>query len=739
MQTTPGASSNLPPNWAELLNKHHEPLPTPSTPSTWDAPPPAADEQNWEPQSTPSGTKEPVKNPAGDEIEEDHTSCSLSSVGELDGDEDLDEKPGQDAGQMPPSWTSEQWKDWEDAAGGTDDDDGVFMQLSMSEEAEIHNLGIYDEGRRELRGMLRELSNLETMEEGPEGRWALRAWLVRWRHILGVLQSLTDILERRLSPQVGCTLPTVREPREAAQRTRLLGLAGRLTSILLGVANDLVNYHRRLSARLPEGVRLPPRPAQPRRSRSRSRDAPGRREEVEEEDDGAAFVQTFNMEEWQGLINHGILGADIGELDGWLGELALRTGDRNVQAHVRAQHMWSLGVFTRALRNAVRTLTFVVSTLERREVHGGMFLPSDDDTRARVLAGCYRPAMITASIFHQSVRNGVDDAYTNPETLPPRLQSRERPPRRDPGRASNAMMAPRVTPVEDELREGEDGRGRDRTPRRAQERALREENLLAEVAASSGVVPTARADEQQDGGESDTDTSGESWPPRTSTSTTSTWAMMSTATMGRMLPSPSTTRLTTTSSLGSSTSMRPSSLPTTSLVEATTVVPSPVLGPMMAPPTWDIGDVGVDGASLLGSSSTTSSSVTTLLGSLDSLTLGQTSTLYVLHAGAAGEDGMISPESWSSLGSSLTTSSSSTTSSSTTTLLGSSWSAGATLPVSSTASSSSTSSSITSLWGSSLSMWPTSSSDLLATPWLALVSTSVRDAWDGDGADEELG
>ena len=161
MQTTPGASSSSQPNWAELLNKHHEPLQTPS-PSTWDAPPPAADEQDWKP---PSGMREPMENPAREEIEEDHTSCSLSSVGELDGDEDLDENPGQgqDAGQMPPSWTSKQWTDWEDAVGGTDDDDGAFMQLSMSEEAEIHNLGIYDEGRRELRGMLRELSNLETM------------------------------------------------------------------------------------------------------------------------------------------------------------------------------------------------------------------------------------------------------------------------------------------------------------------------------------------------------------------------------------------------------------------------------------------------------------------------------------------------------------------------------------------------------------------------------------------------
>eukprot|EP00439_Symbiodinium_sp_Y106_P042539 s2932_g5.t1 len=126
-------------------------------------------------------------------------------------------------------------------------------------------------------------------------------------------------------------------------------------------------------------------------------------------------------------------------------------------------------------------MNFIVNALERREVDGGMYQPVEDATRGRVLAGCYRPAMVTASIFHQAVRNGVDDAYTHPDALPPRLQSRERPPRRDPGRVPAAMMAPRSTTVEEELREGEDGRGRDRTPRRAQARALRNEHIMAEV------------------------------------------------------------------------------------------------------------------------------------------------------------------------------------------------------------------------------------------------------------------
>ena len=531
--STSGASSSTQVDWAGMLNRHLDPMPVPSTPE-WGVPPPQVEEVEW-PQGP--GERPPAEQ---EDVEEDHTSCSLSSVGDFDVEDGEDEAvAGEDpqpppwsfrgggvedkaAGEdrpQPPTWTMQQWKDWEDweNAGEPDTEDGAFMQLSMSEEGEIHNLGIYDEGRRELRGLLRDLSQLENMDEGPEGRWALRAWLTRWRHILGVLQYLTDILERRLLPHPGCSLPTVREPRVAAQRTRLLGLAGHLTSILLGVANDLVQYHQRLSARLPAGVRLPPRPAPLRRGDPRGRPERSRSREEEEEDEGTAFVQTFNMEEWQGLVDHGILGADIGEVDRWLGELAVSVGDRNVPSHVRAQHMWSLGVFTRALRGAIRTMTFVVSTLERREVEGGMHMPAEDDARARVLSGCYRPAMMVASIFHQAVRNGVDDAFTHPESLPPRLQVRTRPPRRDPGRMSTAMMTPRSVPVADELRDGEDGRGRDRTPRMAQAHAMRGENLMAEVAASSDTAPGEVHNQPDD---EDSDDSGVSWHPGTTTSTT---------------------------------------------------------------------------------------------------------------------------------------------------------------------------------------------------------------------------
>ncbi|CAE7222995.1 GIP [Symbiodinium sp. CCMP2592] len=256
-------------------------------------------------------------------------------------------------------------------------------------------------------------------------------------------------------------------------------------------------------------------------------------EDVMEDGEVTSMVQTFNMEEWQGLINHGILGADLSELDGWLAELSLRVGDRNVAPHVRAQYMWMLGVFTRALRGAVNTMNFILETLQRREVDGAMHMPANDDARARVLSGCYRPAMISASIFHQAVRNGVDDAYTDPHTLPARLRIQERPPRRDPGDVSDEMLRGRGVPVADVLRgREEDGRGRDRTPRMATSRSLRATNFLAEIPASSGrapepghLIPAEPAEgdiseqENQETNDPDTD-SGESWPPSITRTTT---------------------------------------------------------------------------------------------------------------------------------------------------------------------------------------------------------------------------
>eukprot|EP00439_Symbiodinium_sp_Y106_P047785 s2932_g6.t1 len=186
MQTSTASSSSSSTNWAELLNRRHHPWPSPST-RAWDGPAPRAELHDWPGETTPGSTgRQPAPNL--DDIEEDRTSCSASSVGDFDA-MDEDEGSEQDDRDVhdPPSWTMKQWQDWESEAGPGEDDDGAFMQLSMSEEGELHNLGIYDEGRRELRGMLRELADLENLDEGPEGRWALRSWLVRWRHVLGVL------------------------------------------------------------------------------------------------------------------------------------------------------------------------------------------------------------------------------------------------------------------------------------------------------------------------------------------------------------------------------------------------------------------------------------------------------------------------------------------------------------------------------------------------------------------------
>ena len=157
-----------------------------------------------------------------------------------------------------------------------------------------------------------------------------------------------------------------------------------------------------------------------------------------------------------------------------------------------------------------------------------MYLPTDDAARARALAPCRATAMITASVFQQAINNGIDDAWTHPETLPPRLRERRRPPRRDPGRMSHMMFMGRSLSVEEELRDNEEGRGRDRTPRSAVERDRRQREVLAEVAASSQQVPVLEPPPLGVGGdgpdaeEEDDSDSGVSWPARVRTSTTAT-------------------------------------------------------------------------------------------------------------------------------------------------------------------------------------------------------------------------
>ena len=152
--------------------------------------------------------------------------------------------------------------------------------------------------------------------------------------------------------------------------------------------------------------------------------------------------------------------------------------------------MWALATFNRALRQAIRLATVIARMMELREVDGGMFLPSEDAVRARLLAQCRRPAGVVANVFHQSMTNALDDAWVEPESLPPRLREQQRPPRHNPGRTPLSMLEHGVS-FEEQLREleGEDGRGRDRTPRSAMERDHRRGAMLQEIAASSHLPP----------------------------------------------------------------------------------------------------------------------------------------------------------------------------------------------------------------------------------------------------------
>ncbi|CAE7648516.1 unnamed protein product, partial [Symbiodinium sp. CCMP2456] len=328
-------------DFAEMLNRHLH-RPPPPGPSEWDASPPDAEEVHWD-----------------EDVSEDHTSCSASSRDaecseerdEPEGDEQSDDAPTVQSwprdDEPPPrtTWTSQDWKDWQDAAGDDDEEDNVFMQLGMSEEAELENLGIYDQGRRELRNLLRALHDLDTMEEDS-------------RHLL--LQIY-------------------------------------LTNQLLRLLSYLFKYLNKSRT-------------------SRGENVANVENEPEAEDnlDVMSMVQTFQMDEWQGLTNEGVAGANITAVDTFLGRLAMQVGDTNQPMHIRAQSMWSLMVHTRALRHGVRVLLELINMLENREVAGGAYLPSDDAERGRVLYPCREQGAVMANVFLQAYNVALDDAWNDP-------------------------------------------------------------------------------------------------------------------------------------------------------------------------------------------------------------------------------------------------------------------------------------------------------------------------------------
>ncbi|CAE7483549.1 unnamed protein product [Symbiodinium sp. CCMP2456] len=324
-----------------------------------------------------------------------------------------------------------------------------MMQLTQDEEAELEEARVMDDGRRSLREFLRGLTLLEQGDEGAEARWAVQYWLTRWRHVLGVLQRVTDIVERRLTNRPGCSIPLLRSPQTAAQRIRLLSWAARLANLMLEMGREIISHYTRGMGRLPEHLPLPARPP-PRvrrpmelrtmgyRERSSSRDdrlherrvasSCGEDEEPEEEPQ----TQTFDILEWQTFLNHGISGADLTELDMFLEDILRRTDQLGAPSQVRAQAMWTLGVMNLAVRRAPRILSIMATVLETREVPGAMILPVDDAQRARLLSLCARPRAILGTIVRQLIQQGLDDALTDPQELPPRLPVRERPPREDP-------------------------------------------------------------------------------------------------------------------------------------------------------------------------------------------------------------------------------------------------------------------------------------------------------------------
>ena len=316
----------------------------------------------------------------------------------------------------------------------------------------------------------------------------------------------------------------------------------------------------------PRGPRPEPRPEPETRDRSRS--PRGERGEPEPEalpdegDDSHSLVQIFRMGEWQGLLDEGVSGADLSELDNFIGDLSLVTDDSQRPLHERAQAMWSLFVLNRAIRHAIRISQEVSRLLTIREVPGGAYLPSDDATRGRLLYPCRHVGAVMANIYLQAFNNALDDAWVRPDLLPPRFTEQSTPPRSNPARTPVALVFGDGETTRERLRRGEDdtgdGRGRDHTRRSAMTRDDLRRNILGEFPASSAAPPqlpwarptqpaaeeSGEADttgevEESEEEDVDTNSAGEMEVPSSTTSTSFSslgWSSMST--------SPSSTTLT---------------------------------------------------------------------------------------------------------------------------------------------------------------------------------------------------
>ena len=113
------------------------------------------------------------------------------------------------------------------------EDAGAFMQLTVDEEARLHNNNVQDEARRHLRSLLLALSRMQDRGEGPEYRWGVRLVVESWDAALQAVQVVRDALARRTTNMGALPYyPATREPAVGPLRSRVVAYMAEFRHLL---------------------------------------------------------------------------------------------------------------------------------------------------------------------------------------------------------------------------------------------------------------------------------------------------------------------------------------------------------------------------------------------------------------------------------------------------------------------------------------------------------------------------
>ena len=114
-----------------------------------------------------------------------------------------------------------------------EDDVGAMMQLTVEEEARLHQHQVQDEARRHLRSLMLALNHIQDRGEGPEYRWGVRLVVDAWDASINQMALLRDMLHRRTTNHGALPyFPAMREPPFGALRSRVVAYAAEFRHLL---------------------------------------------------------------------------------------------------------------------------------------------------------------------------------------------------------------------------------------------------------------------------------------------------------------------------------------------------------------------------------------------------------------------------------------------------------------------------------------------------------------------------